>query len=232
MGIFTRDKKPSQVLDNGWQFCSKPTEFDKPGTVFRIDRDQVRYEVTELPIAMREGIEVFGNSVQSRNLSVGIMSRIFGITGADIKLDLNFNKDYELKFSMDDVVHEQTTDVELDKVIPEYKKTINYRADNKYYLIREAKRCSGMTYFLTDDLALHLGGDVSIEKGLSFNGNLFKMDKGNGYQLAGKFPKQLRVMFLVEEIKPNSKNLIGNDFTLGRKPVEHPLLWKDSELIV
>jgi hypothetical protein len=230
MGIFFKKKKsltdPSKVLENGWQFCTKPTEFDKPGTIFRIDRDDIRYEVAEVPIEIKKGAEVFGNSTQTRHLGIGIISRIFGITGFTANLNLNFNTDFELTFCMNNVVHEQTNDKDIDNVLPNFREKINYRADNRYFFIREARKCKGMTYFLTDGQVSQLGGDINIEKGLSFNGNLYKMDKKNGYQLTGDFQKYLRVMFLVEEIMPIANNLNSDDVIFGRAKVQRPLDWK------
>jgi hypothetical protein len=54
--------RPAEILEPGWQFTAKPTSsaLERPGTVFRIDRQRRRYLVERLPVpvvAAREADE-------------------------------------------------------------------------------------------------------------------------------------------------------------------------------
>src|ERR1041384_1055436 len=101
--IFGGKEKPKdeskEILEDGWQFCSKPGTMNQPGSVFRIDENKIRKEAGLFEIKTETAEEVFGHSVQSRNLSAGIMSRLIGITGLKLNLSLSHNNSFDLEFS-------------------------------------------------------------------------------------------------------------------------------------
>ena len=232
MSWFRKDPKPAnplKALESGWQFYSRPTALEKPGTIFRIDkRDGKRFIVDTLDIKTEVGEEASGKSTESLNIDLGVAFRIFGIQGLDINLNTKINNMYKLTFQLKDPEREITTDVEKDESLKNIWTKLTYNDDSRYFIIRETRKGSGMTYYLSKSQIDQLGGEINIKKGLSLNGNLLKLKAANEYKMEGKFKSPLRVMFLAEELKLKSANLGGNKIDFGTVPVSEQLNWIDG----
>jgi hypothetical protein len=70
---------PTQVLPTGWQFYSNPTTLEPVGTVFRIDPEGRKYNVTQLPVLPTTGTEVMGKVRQKLVTRVDVVARFLGI---------------------------------------------------------------------------------------------------------------------------------------------------------
>ena len=70
--VFVRTRRPPSapqapdLLDPGWQFYSRPTELEAPGTVFRIDAAKRRYIVDSLTVQIQKGDEAVGSRRAAR----------------------------------------------------------------------------------------------------------------------------------------------------------------------
>ena len=58
--IDSRTTAPAALLEPGWQFYTRPTSLEPPGTVFRIDKEGRRFAVAEIPTEKTTGTEAFG----------------------------------------------------------------------------------------------------------------------------------------------------------------------------
>ena len=187
------EKRPADVLDPGWQFYSNPTTLDAPGTVFRIDNNGRRYKVGKLDIKTTRGKEAAGRSVKSGQASVGILASLFGLD--KIGIGVKGNKVERLEFEITNQVKEETTDMAIDEVIDPFLEQLDYRADNRYFIIREARIASAMKYFLSEQLVNDISGGAPAIENIKVEGEFIRSKKGD-YELNQTFDEPMRVMFL------------------------------------
>jgi hypothetical protein len=215
-----------RILDPGWQFCSRPSELDPPGAVFRIDPQRRRYPVDTLKVKTDVGREAFGKHRESVEANMGIVARFLGLQGPELKVGAQ--KSEQLVFELLEAAHEQVSDVDLDGVLQPFLKTLPYRADNRYYVIRAARTAKGITHHFTRNQVGDLGGEAKLAEQASLKGTVFHSSRSGEYVLEQSFPVPLRVMFLPEEIRPMAAALGGAHPELGRVPVTQPLAWEEG----
>ena len=219
------EKRLADILDPGWQFYSKPTTLDAPGTVFRIDDKGVRYKVGKLDIKPTRGKEAAGRIVKSCEASVGILASLFGLD--KIGIGAKRKKVERLEFEITNPVKEETTDMAIDEVLDPFLEQLEYRADNKYFIIRDTRMASAMKYYLSEQLVNDIsGGARAIEK-IKVEGELKKVKEGE-YELNQTFDEPMRIMYLPEEIVPISVGLAGSKPQLGLARVTETLVWKEG----
>lgn len=215
-----------RILDRGWQYYFTPTTLEPPGTVFRIDAQHRRYLVDTLPVQIQVGEEVFGEHTESVAANLGILVRFLGLKGVNVKVGTA--KTERLVFKMDKPEREVVDDQDLDKVLRPFLKYLEYRVDNRYFVIRESRKATGITHHLTRSQVDDLGGEASLADSLALEGTLFESERSGEFLLQKKLDKPMRVMFLPEEIKPVSAGLAGEQPELGRVPVNETLVWEDA----
>ena len=222
------------LLDRGWQFYSRPTELEPPGTIFRIDAERRRYIVDTVPVETRVGVEAFGKHQESVAASLGVVARFFGAKGVNAKL--GGGKTEQLVFELQDVAREVAEDADLDLALAPVLKGLQYRADNRYFVIRESRRAKGISHHLTHNQVTDLGGEVSVGEAVKLEGTVFEKKADGEYVLEKTFDAPLRVMFLPEEIRPPIRARQGpgdeKSFdapTPDRVPVREPLIWEEAE---
>lgn len=219
--------QPPPLLDRGWQFYSRPTELEPPGTIFRIDAERRRYFVTAVPVQTQVGDEAYGKHEESVEASIGIVARFFGVKGVDAKVGGGTTE--RLVFELDDVAREVAGDADLDAALAPVLKGLQYRADNRYFVIRECRKAQRIAHHLTRNQVMDLGGKASVADHASLEGTLFHEKNDGGFVLEKTFDKPLRVMFLPEEIRPVSAGLAREIPELGRVPVREALFWEEAE---
>jgi hypothetical protein len=219
------EKKPAELLDPGWQFYTKPTTLDAPGTVFRIDDNGVRYKVGHLAIQTTQGKEAAGKIVKSGQASVGILASLFGLD--KIGINAKGRKVERLEFEMTNPVKEETSDTALDKVIDPFLEKLEYRTNNRYFIIRETRMASAMKYFLTEQLINDITGGIPVVEKMKVEGEFTRTKKGE-YELNQIFDEPMRVMFLPEEIVTVGVGLAKAKPQLGLARVTEPLTWIES----
>lgn len=216
----------SRILDRGWQYYFTPTTLEPPGTVFRIDAEQRRYLVDVLPVEIQVGEEAFGEHTESVTANLGILARFLGLK--NVNVEATAAKTERLVFKMEKPEREVVDDQDLDKVLRPFLDDLEYRVDNRYFVIRECRKASGITHHLSGSQVDDLGGEASLTDMVSLEGTLFKADRSGEFLLQSKFDKPMRVMFLPEEIKPVSAGLAGEQPELGRVPVTETLVWEEA----
>jgi len=216
----------SRILDRGWQYYFTPTTLEPPGTVFRIDAEHKRYLVDTLPVQAQIGEEAFGESKESVASNLGILARFLGLK--DVNINIGASKTEQLIFKMDKPQREVLNDRDLDRVLQPFLTNLEYRVDNRYFVIRESRRAMGITHHLTRAQVDDLGGKVSLANRLALEGTLFKSEQSGEFQLEKKFDRPMRIMFLPEEIKAVSVGFARVKPELGRAPVTETLVWEEG----
>jgi hypothetical protein len=221
------DVEPGHILDRGWQFYFAPTTLEPPGTVFRIDAESRRYLVETLPVELQVGEEASGEHTESVTASMGVVARFLGLKGVEAKVGTG--KTEQLVFRMDQPEREVVDDMDLGRVLQPFLNGFDYRDDNRYFVIRECRRATGLTHHLTMSQVNDLGGKASLKKAAALKGTLFKSERSGQFRLEKKFDKPMRVMFLPEEITPVSdKGASFESAELRLIPVTEVLAWEED----
>lgn len=217
-----RSTAPGALLEPGWQFYARPTSLEPPGTVFRIDSAGRRFAVAEIAPPITTGAEVFGANREAIRTSAQIVARFIG--GRDEAAAGQHGDRIEtLEFQMFDVQKEVTTDMDTMKLLQQFRSVVDYRRDNRYFVIRESRSALALRYSLSDALVDSLDGQAGLDKLVKGDAGL-SYRKDGGYVLEQKLPTRMRVMFLAEEITP-AKGISGGKPQFETIPVTEPLVW-------
>lgn len=218
-------QKPAQILEEGWLLYGKPTTLEPVGTLFRIDADRRRFLVDQVTVDTQEGAEAVAKVQQRVQANIGFFARFLGLDSYSGKLSA---QDAEtLDFEIIDPVRQVATDAAMDRAMTPVLSSLKYRADNQYYVIRDTRSASAMTYRLTQAQLGELGGEASLATALGAGVNL-GVGHGGLYEISQTFPERMRVMFLAEEVAPVRAGLAGGAPLLGRRAVQGPLVWTDA----
>ena len=76
--IDSRTTAPAALLEPGWQFYTRPTSLEPPGTVFRIDKEGRRFAVAEIPTEKTTGTEAFGTTSMAIRTNTQILPKFIG----------------------------------------------------------------------------------------------------------------------------------------------------------
>lgn len=226
ISLFGGDKRePAQVLEEGWQLYAKPTTLEPVGTLFRIDSEGRRFMVDQVAVETQEGAEAAAKVKQRVQANIGFFARFLGLDSYSGKLSA---QDAEtLEFEIVNPVRQVAFDAAMDRAMTPVLSGLKYRADNRYYVIREMRSATAMTYRLTQVQLGEIGGEMSLAVALGAGA---KIGAGQGglYEISQTFPERMRVMFLAEEIAPVKAGLAGGLPMLGRIPIRHPLVWSEG----
>ncbi|MCF7974175.1 MAG: hypothetical protein K9N55_10195 [Phycisphaerae bacterium] len=220
-----KNKIPAEILDPGWQFYPKPTTLDPPGTVFRIDDKGRRYIVDYLEVKTTKGKEASGKIVRSSQASVGLLASLFGVD--KVGIGVKAKKIERLVFEIIDSVKEETTDVSIGEVLDPFRAKLDYRADNRYFIIRDTRMASAMKYILSEQLVNDISGGAAALEDFSVEGEFKRLKEGE-YELIQEFDGPMRIMFLPEEIAPAGVVLGGGEPPLGYFKVTETLIWEEG----
>lgn len=221
-GFGSKKLEPDQVLEEGWQLYAKPTTLEPVGTVFRIDGDGRRFMVDQLEIKTQQGAEAAARVQQRVQADIGFFARFLGIDSWNAKLGAANAETFE--FEIVAPVRQVTFDAAMDQAMEQWLPTLKYRADNRYFVIREARSATAMTYRLTQAQAGEVSGGASLAIALGVGA---KVGAGQGglYEIAQTFPERMRVMFLADEVLPVKAGLAGGAPALGLVKLREPLVW-------
>lgn len=228
MRIFGKKKSepPSEAFDRGWQFYTRATTLEPPGTIFRIDAAKRRYMVGDLNIQGVRGKEQAAIVDKRIETTLGAVIRFLGIE--QISGGGKLSTVEHLSFSLTEAEREALDDMAIQGPLDAFLEQLPYRADNRYFLIREALSADAMTFELTKEQAAMLEANARIP-------NVGGVGAEAGHQtertisFARNFPERMRVAFLPEEIKPTRSNLAGAAPSLGLVPVTEVLTWDEIE---
>lgn len=210
------------VLPPGWQFYTRPTTGEPPGTIFRITPDKKKFFVWPLAVPIRPCEEVTGK--YSRKITVGILLRFHGLDNVDVTG--KGKRMQQVVFGMKDATGEVTYDKDL---YPALNKWVDdpkfaYQDSDRYFVIRDATKTKAINYQLTQEQAQLLTEKASFGKLLKQEGKISSKDEQN-FVLPQEFNSPMRVMFNAEEIKIK---IVKNKKMLSRHPVKGVLEWSES----
>ncbi len=214
-------KNIDQILQTGWQFFHRPTNLEPVGTVFRIDDKNRKYMVEKLLVKSSQGFEATAQVFNKIEISAGVIAKFLDIGS---KGDANTKLTEIIQFKLIDQERETTTDSAIDMVLNPFLKELNYRTDNKYYIIRECRLAKSIILQLQKERVVDLGVEAKLNESLGLEAN-FRWVNENLFEIDYKFPELMRIMFLPEEIRPISAALGMDQPELGRVPVNKPLSW-------
>ncbi len=221
-----KEKRPINMLPRGWQFYSRPNNLETPGTIFRIDSKGVKYIVSRLAPEIYNTPEPGTSKVEKTDTKVGILARLLGLEPVSAKV--SGSKVKTLEFEIVEPIRNSTYDIQIDKVLYPFLQTMEYKAKNKYYIIRESRSAIAMKFRLSDSLLGELGGAATITEVARADLKISAKQEGFN-ELCQDFPERLGVMFLPEEIAPVRQGLAAGGTELGRLQVKSLLEWFESE---
>ncbi|SEM36604.1 hypothetical protein SAMN04489760_1122 [Syntrophus gentianae] len=220
-----RKREYAKMLEEGWQLYKNPTTQEPVGTLFRIDEARRRFMVDQVTVDTNEGAEAVAKVQQKIQANIGFFANFLGLDRFSGKLNV---EDIEtLEFEIINSVRQFSFDTAMDRAMAPVLASLNYRIDNRYYVIRETRSATAMTYRLTQAQLGAIGGEMSLSTALGVNTTIGAGQKGF-YEINQTFPERMRVMFLAEEIAPVKAGLAGDKPMLGRIPVRHPLVWSEG----
>ena len=228
MRIFGKKKSdpPPEAFDRGWQFYTRATTLEPPGTVFRIDPDKRRYLVGALAIEPVQGQEEAAAMDRRIETTLGAVVRFLGLD--QISGGGKLSAVERLSFSLAEVEREVLDDMTLQAPLAEFLEQLPFRADNRYFVIRESLSATSMTFELTKEQATKLKANAQIPKVGEAEASAGRQAE-RAFSFPSSFPKRMRVAFLPEEIKKTHSNLAGGPPILGLAPVHEALIWDDAE---
>lgn len=216
---------PSGALPRGWQFYANPTTLEPPGTIFRIDPDGVKFPVGSVEVPITSGEEAVGKLEESVAADSNILARFIGLP--EVSVGTGTRKTERFVYELTKAVMESTTDADVDKPVESFLEGFKLRKGERYFIIRQARKASGMRYRLTRSQVADLGGEVKVGEQLSAQGKVFSSDSSNQYVLEQDFPVPMRIAFLPQEIGYISAALARSEPQLGLLPVNEVLRWKE-----
>ena len=213
---------PTEVLQPGWQFYSNPTTLEPVGTVFRIDPEGRRFIVTSVDVPTSAGREAMGDITTKVTTSGDTIARFLKLA---FVVEAEAKKYRSFEFRMKGAERSVSSDVDVAGVLDTFLENVPYRFDNRYFIIREVRSARELHYVLDDSLIAGLGGAGALTKMATVDGNV-SFDSGKNYNLSQIFAEPMRVMFLPEEIVPDSASLGTDDPEFQVIPVEEVLEWQ------
>ena len=110
------------------------------------------------------------------------------------------------------------------ELLSEFRSRVDYRRDNRYFIIRESRSAVAVRYSLSRELVNSLQGTAGLAQLVKSNSGLSYEERGS-YVLNQKLPTRMRVMFLAEELIP-AKGMSGGRPHFETAPVTEPLIWQ------
>lgn len=121
-----------------FQTFPTPRTFDGPGTVFRIDKKKARYHVLKLTVPVDEGSEEAGSVVQTGRWRFGVALGF--LTGARVSA----GREHEIVTTLSGGKRQITYDPDIENALR--SATIDFKQDNRYFLIRETVAYSAIRH--------------------------------------------------------------------------------------
>jgi hypothetical protein len=226
VSLFGCDKlEPAAVLEAGWQLYARPTTLEPVGTLFRIDERRRRFIVEAVAVETREGTEAAAKVKQRLQANICCFARFLGLDSYRGRLSARNAE--TLEFEIVSPFRQFASDAAMEKALAPALARFEYRAGNRYYVIRETRSATAMTYRLTQAQLGEIGGEASLAAALGAGAKLGAGQSGR-YEINQSLPHRMRVMFLAEEIAPVKVGLAGSQPVLGRRPVREPLVWSEG----
>ena len=215
--------EPAAVLEAGWQLYARPTTLEPVGTIFRIDEKRRRFMVDQVAVETRDVTEAPAKVQQRLQANIGFFARFLGLDGHSRKLGAQ--KAETLEFEIVGPFRQFAFEAAMENAMAAVLARLEYRAGNRYYVIRETRSATAMTFRLSEAQLSEIGGERSLAAALGADAGL-GAGQGGRYEISQTFAQRMHVMFLAEEIAPMRPGLALGRPMFSRRPVREPLVWE------
>lgn len=217
-------RQPEMGLERGWQFYARPNTLEPVGYVFRIDEDGVRFPVTHFQVEQEEGVEAGVKVSQRVEVKTGILARFLELI--DLGADASFGRTRVLEFEIHDPIRVSSTDVAMDAALKDFLREFTGKEKNRYFVIRQTRSASSMTFRMSAELVAELGGKGKVSDGLKAGATL-KVDRAGQYEVHQTFPERLLVTFQPDRIERVTAGL-AEEGAFGLTPTVEMLEWRET----
>ncbi len=219
----TTENPLKKMLPPGWQFYTKPTTGDPPGTIFRITSEKQKFNVTNLDVEIVPSDESAGKYVKKTTMDV-----LLRFTGFEkIKVAGQGKMAQQLVFEMKDPKGETTFDEKIDPALSKWieNEKFSFRKDERYFIIRDTTKTKEINYKLSQEQVKTLEENTILGNAiLKHEAKAASVDKEQ-FTLPQKFSQEMRIMFNAEEIK---MKLVENKIKLSHYPVKGLLEYTEN----
>jgi hypothetical protein len=213
------------VFEAGFQIFPSPRTFDAPGTIFRVDSDQVRHPVADLSgmlaiVPHEEAIPRL--SVQGAFNAGAFLSWLSG----ERRL-LQYQRLDSATVAVFGARREQAFEANLGKVLDSARRVIDWRKSGKVYLITETVSADSVQIRLSTSVAVLIGDSLKTDSAKS-HGIAVQWKPQRSTDIALRFPKPYRVFYKVEQlVRPEGFERYPGR-ALAHLPVLQSLVWKEE----
>jgi hypothetical protein len=230
---FAQPTVPMPALGTGWRCLLTPSSFYGPGTIVEIYPDDTVDSVVDLSGRVKKtsrpsAIAAFE---ERRTISGGIMVDLLRtvLKFGDAKVSAQASKGYMNNVSYGDVTHEMTY-ADAETVVNTWvranpDKFARISRGNRFHWIREAYLAREISYNLSDELTLAVGGEAAIKKAGLFKVAVIDDTGTKRYRLNQVFNPAMRVCVKARPIGVLSAGS-GGEQELGVLPSD--TTWPDQ----
>ncbi len=248
LGITTNsinnDKKPPQTprsilpgLPAGYQCPFVPNDFDRVGSIYRIDKNGTYFRVADLSNDKRVLAKINNNvkignyafsdtQKASADLSVSLLKRTLpGLSGT-----AKASKDFDIGITVKNMHAKVLYDAEADYIRDWFAKTQRPRPGNRYFLVREAIFAGSVNYTMTAKDLKAAGVKAKVENVVDATANATFANHGKNLVIEQTFDPPNQVCIKVAEIEV-SRSRSGRGATVAElKAVDRSSLPKINRI--
>ena len=207
-----RRARPLATLP-GWQLYDAPTDGGPPGSVFRINPDGVRYQVTMIPFP----VELAKLATQRSRWEIKTsITQIARFVDALPKIDGSLAEHETVELEMTQPTHEVTYDVDTEEMVKSESRleaAMAAHPKDRFYVIREAHKTTHLELTISQTQASHLTiGSAPLSDRVNLGLNIRGSGDGSKKFVWDEWTDELRVLYLPQEIR---RGKTGNVLTLA-----------------
>jgi len=214
------------VFEAGFQVFPSPRTFDPPGTIFRIDPDQVRHPIADLSgmLAIVPQEEAIPRLSVQGTFNVGaFLSWLSG----ERRL-LQYQRVDSVTVVVAGARREQAFEANLGKVLDSARRVIDWNRPGKVYLITETVSADSVQIRLSTSVAVLIGDSLKTDSASS-HGIAVQWRPQRATDISLRFPKPYRVFYKVEQlVRPEGFERYPGR-ALAHLPVQQSLFWKEEQ---
>jgi hypothetical protein len=214
------------VFEPGFQIFPSPRTFDAPGTIFRVDAEQIRHPVVDLSgmlnIVPRD--EVIPRLSVQGAFSIGAFLTWLG----GEKRGAQYQRVDSITVAVTGAKREQAFETSLDKVLDSARHVIDWGRPGKIYLITETVLADSVQIRLSTSTAISVGDSLKTDSARA-HGISVQWRPQRAAEISVRFPKPYRVFYKVEQVvRPEGFEQFP-DRPLAHLPLMHSLYWREEE---
>ncbi|NYD89065.1 hypothetical protein [Sphingomonas melonis] len=161
-------KALENTLPKGWECLQGPNALDRPGRVFYLDRNGIRFELTDVSDKINaQGGELSAVSAgSSGRVSAGLLAKLLGLGGL---LSVSASKNYATSVTLTERQEFRTDEAYARAALRTIDPGLIDEA-NRYFVIRNTQVAKHMQLTVDRSAAAAFGGEVPFTKALTVSG--------------------------------------------------------------